>query len=301
MNPALKSKIHSFVYNKKFEMFIMGVILINCTAIGAETYQSTEAIRNINLVCLIIYTIEIALRFMVRKSVKDFFKDGWNIFDLFIVISGYIPEDISSNSSVITAVRVLRVFRILKIFKTSLEFRLIVSVMIRSLKSLTYNALVMFIFMYVFAIAGIYFFKLPNAATASPEQQEALVRLYEIAPHAPANSDDPYGTLPEALFTLLRCMTGDDWTDLRYNLVTASRMNLIQASPALVTGFHILWYMFAAFLLINLVVGAVINNYQEIMEKEKQNLQELKKKYKGLPPEDNPDPEKLPENAGEQA
>ena len=281
MNPALKEKIHSFVYNKKFELFIMGVILINCTAIGAETYQSTEAIKNINMACLIIYTIEIVLRFIVRKSLKDFFKDGWNIFDLLIVISGYIPEDISSSSSVITAVRVLRVFRILKIFKTSLEFRLIISVMIRSLKSLTYNALVMFIFMYVFAIAGIYFFKLPNAATATPEQQQALVQLYEIAPHAPANSDDPYGTLPEALFSLLRCMTGDDWTDLRYNLVTASRLNLIQASPALVTGFHILWYMFAAFLLINLVVGAVINNYQEIMEKEKENLKKLKAKYKG--------------------
>ena len=71
------------------------------------------------------------------------------------------------------------------------------------------------------------------------------------------------------MFTLLRCLSGDDWTDLRYHLVTASRYNLISVPPVVVTIFHIFWYIFAAFLLINLVVGAVINNYQQIMEEEK--------------------------------
>ena len=236
---------------------LMVVILINCIFIGLETYGGSPVFDLINKICLYIYTVEISMRFMARISLKKFFTNAWNLFDLFVVLAGYIPEDITSNAGVIAAIRVLRVFRILKLFKTSMELRLIISVMVRSMK------------MYVFAIAGIYFFRLPTPETATPEQQVALVKLAEVAPHAPANADDPYGTLPEAMFTLLRCLSGDDWTDLRYNLVTASRYNLISVPPVVVTIFHIFWYIFAAFLLINLVVGAVINNYQQIMEEEK--------------------------------
>lgn len=280
MESHFKTTLHDLVYSKKFEFFIMVIILMNCVVIGMETYQSRPVFDNINFACLIIYTIEISLRFIVRDSLKSFFTSGWNLFDLFIVIAGYIPEDISPNAGVLAVLRVLRVFRILKLFKTNLELRLIISVMIRSMRALTYNALVMLIFMYVFAIAGVYLFKLPTADTATPEQMKQLAVLLEQAPHAPANADDPYGSLTEAMFTLLRCMSGDDWTDLRYNLVTASRMNLIPVSPVVVSIFHIFWYVFAAFLLINLVVGAVINNYQEIMETEKKNIKEISDKLK---------------------
>ncbi|MBQ4246353.1 MAG: ion transporter [Succinivibrio sp.] len=269
MRDSLSSLMQKITTSRIFEMSIMVVILINCIFIGLETYGGSPVFDLINKICLYIYTAEISMRFMARISLKKFFTNAWNLFDLFVVLAGYIPEDITSNAGVIAAIRVLRVFRILKLFKTSMELRLIISVMVRSMRALTYNAMVMLIFMYVFAIAGIYFFRLPTPETATPEQQVALVKLAEVAPHAPGNSDDPYGTLPEAMFTLLRCLSGDDWTDLRYNLVTASRYNLISVPPVVVTIFHIFWYIFAAFLLINLVVGAVINNYQQIMEEEK--------------------------------
>ena len=278
MNPTVKEKIHNLVYSRKFELFIMFIILINCVAIGMETYGQRQVLTNINFVCLIIYTIEISLRFTVRESLKGFFTDGWNLFDLFVVVAGYIPESVTDSGALIAAIRVLRVFRILKLFKTNLELRLIISVMIRSMRALTYNAMVMLIFMYVFAIAGIYMFRLPSPDTATPEQKVLMEELMQQAPHAPANADDPYGTLPEAMFTLLRCMSGDDWTDLRYNLITASRMKLIDVPPVVVAIFHIFWYVFAAFLLINLVVGAVINNYQMIMDTEKKNIKEISDK-----------------------
>lgn len=277
MRDSVSGLMQKITNNKAFEVFIIIVILINCVVIGLETYQSTALYNLIGYICLAIYTIEITMRFIARVSLKKFFTNAWNLFDLFVVIVGYIPEDISSNSGVIAAIRVLRVFRIMKLFKVNIELRLIISVMVRSMRALTYNALVMLVFMYVFAIAGIYFFRLPTSENATLEQKAALVELYQVAPHAPGNSDDPYGTVPEAMFTLLRCMSGDDWTDLRYNLVTASRMNLISVPPVVVSIFHIFWYIFSAFLLINLVVGAVINNYQMIMDEEKESLAQVRK------------------------
>src|SRR5574344_16899 len=253
MRDNIASIMQKITTSKLFESSIMVVIFINCIVIGLETYDKNYIYDLVNTICLVIYTIEILMRFVARSSLKQFFSSGWNLFDLFVVVVSYIPDDISTNSGVI-------------------------SVMIRSMKSLTYNALVMLIFMYVFAVAGVMFFRLPDASTATHEQVIALEQLKEAAPNAPSNSDDPYGTLSESLFTLLRCMTGEDWTDLRYNLVTASRMDLIPVAPWVVTFYHIIWFVFAAFLLINLVVGAVSNNYQIIMDEEKKNVSEQRAK-----------------------
>lgn len=269
MNAEFKDKVRSLVSSRVFEFFIMIIILFNSIVIGLETYERTDFYDNINFACLIIYTIEISLRFYVSESVKSFFKSGWNVFDLFIVVVGFIPEDVSSNSGVVAVLRVLRVFRVFRLFKTNEELKLIVTVMIRSMRALVYNALVMFIFMYVFAIAGVYLFKLPTPDTATAEQMQQLQLLKKYGPPAPSNADDPYGSLTEAMFTLLRCISGDDWSDLRYNLITASRMNLIPVPPVVVSIYHIFWYVFGAFLLINLIVGAVINNYKQIWKRKR--------------------------------
>jgi len=118
-------------------------------------------------------------------------------------------------------------------------------------------------------------FKLPNPETASPEVKEKLIEYAQIAPNAPTCAPDPYGNLPEAWFTLFRILTGEDWTDLRYNLQIASEMKLINASPIIVSVYHVMWFILAAFLLLNLLVGAILNNYQVIMEEQRQRkLQE---------------------------
>tara|TARA_B110000211_G_scaffold137867_1_gene157690 strand:- start:120 stop:401 length:282 start_codon:yes stop_codon:yes gene_type:complete len=87
-----------------------------------------------------------------------------------------------------------------------------------------------------------------------------------MAPNAPKISPDPFGTLSESMFSLFRILTGEDWTDLRYNLLIAEELNLINASAWVVTLFHVIWYILSAFLLLNLLVGAILNNYQVIME-----------------------------------
>lgn len=101
------------------------------------------------------------------------------------------------------------------------------------------------------------------------------------APHCPTNSPDPYGSIGEGFFTLFRALTGEDWTDLRYNLVTAAEYKIIPVNPSLVTIFHVTWFCIAAFLLLNLVTGAVINNYQVSIEEAERN----KKKQQATLPE----------------
>ncbi len=73
-------------------------------------------------------------------------------------------------------------------------------------------------------------------------------------------------------------MNGGDWTDLRYNLVTASRLDLIHVTPTAITVFHVTWFIIAALLLLNLVTGAVINNCLASIEEEEHKHEDDKAK-----------------------
>ena len=256
--------------NKWFDRAITLVILLNCFFIGVETYTNNATVALLQSIILGIFTIEIILRFIAADSVKQFFSGGWNIFDLSLVLISYIPENLFANGSAMMALRVLRVFRVLRLLRSAREIKLIISVLIKSLSALFYNVIFFFIFVYLFAIIGVNLFRLPSEEQMTAEQRVNYEKLQEIAPNAPSNSPDPFGTLDEAFFTLFRELTGEDWTDVRYNLVTASQLGLIKVSPTVITTYHVLWFILSAFLLLNLVVGAIVNNYQVVMEESKE-------------------------------
>ena len=267
-------KIASLIaYNKGFELFITGIIILNSVLIGVETYTDNLTVKMIQQGILYIFTFEILMRFIAARSIKEFFCDGWNVFDLTLVLIGYIPETLFASASMMTALRVLRVFRILRLLRTSKEIKLIVTVLVKSMTSMFYNLILFLIFVYLYAIAGVSMFRLPDPTTLEGEQLVKYEKLMEVAPNAPSNSPDPFGNLGEAIFTLFRELTGEDWTDLRYNHITASEYGLIHVNSAVITTYHVSWFCLAAFLLLNLVTGAVINNYQiaidEVDEKKK--------------------------------
>ncbi len=262
----LKSFCTKIISSKFFEGIIMFVIILNSVFIGVEMSHHNYWIYLFQNLALIIFTLEIFFRFFGSNSVKEYFKNGWNVFDLLLVLVAYIPDGIFENTQLLVALRVLRVFRVLRLLKAFPEVRLIVSVLIRSFSALTYNALFFTIFLYLFSIIGMTLFKMPTIENVSPDLKENLILFQEKLPGANSNALDPYGTLPETWFTLFKILTGDDWAGVRYNLLIASELNLIHASSTVITIFHVVWYIFSAFLLLNLLVGAILNNYQIIME-----------------------------------
>lgn len=242
-------KIRTLVESTTFSLSINFVILVNAVLIGVETFYTSSLISTFQSIALGIFTIEIVLRFLGDKSAKSYFSNGWNLFDLFIVGICFVPESLLFNSAALSVFRVMRIFRILRLVKTLDELRVIVDVLLRSIKSLFYTIMLLGIFMYMYAVMGVILFK------GGPAAANGTV----IGPQSP----DPYGTISEAFFTLFRIMTGEDWTDLRYNLLGGQIGGI---SDTMITIYHVSWIGLAAFLLVNLVVGAVVNNYDQVMQ-----------------------------------
>ncbi len=229
--------IRALVEASWFNTLIVSVILLNAALIGVGTYVSDPgthaAIAVVEWFCVLIFVVELALRFAARESMRAFFRDGWNIFDLVIVIAALIP----SANGIGPMLRILRVFRVLRLVKTIPELRLIVNVLARSVVSMKHVALLAGILFYVYAVIG--------------------VKLFGVEGH-PLRSH--FLSIHEACFTLFRILTGDDWTQMRYDLAQSG------APVAAFTAYQVSWIIIATFLLVNLIVGAVINNYQKVQE-----------------------------------
>jgi voltage-gated sodium channel len=176
-----------------------------------------------------IFVAEIIVRFLGRISTREYVRDGWNWFDIVVTAAAFVPEVAGAS----TILRVLRVLRILRLVRSIPELRLIVSVLTKSITSMTYIGLLMAVCFYVFAVLGHKLF-----GGLQPE----------------------FGSLHESLFTLFGSLTLEGWTDLRNRAIEAGGDYLT------VTLFHTTWVVLATFLLVNLIVGAIINNYQEVQE-----------------------------------
>ncbi|MAW83259.1 MAG: transporter [Crocinitomicaceae bacterium] len=263
-----KNNIRPIVRSLYFERFITLIILLNSILVGVETSYQNDLISIIQISCLVIFVIEISLRFIARDSTKSFLKEGWNIFDLVIVLISLFPEDISGDSGLVSSFRVLRIFRVLRLLRASPEIRLIVSVLIKSIKSLWYNAMVYVIFCYLFTLIGVVLFKLPSNITE--KQKNELTEVTSLG-----DNIDPFASVGEGFLTLFSITLGYEWWQTRNTLEKSSELQLIESSHSVISTYLFVWYGFAVFLLLNLVVGAVINNYQIIIE-------EIKDKDKNL-------------------
>lgn len=227
---SFRDRVRAFVSDNRFEGFIVVVILLNAMAIGVQTYADWPFLKVFDKICVGIFVAEIALRFTARRSAREYFSSGWNWFDIIVVAGAFVPF----TNGISTALRVLRVFRLLRLIRFIPELRLITSVLIRSLKSMTYIGMLMLIIAYIYAIIGFELFG---------------EHMWE------------YATLHETFFSLFRSLTVEDWTDLRYD-------GLDYQNYWIVTFYHVSWIVVGTFVMINLVVGAILNNYNTVQEEE---------------------------------
>lgn len=282
------SSVRRLVESERFNAFILVAIIINSLLIGVQTYDDAPAfVHYIQLVTLFIFFIEIILRWLAREDSRVYLTDLWNYFDIAIFAFGVVPEIIaifdpaaeSDQNSIWATLRILRIVQLTRSIRAVDELRMLVAVLLKSIRSLSYIAVLFLLIMYIYAVVGVTLFK--NREYAKSEHLQLTT-----------SNPDPYGDVGEAFFTLFRIMTGEDWTDLRYNLLNNEYTNkdgstTPNVSNTVVTIFHVSWMITAAYLLMNLVVGAIVNNFQLVLDARRAQEEEKKKLKQGnsSPPE----------------
>ena len=247
------SPLTQLVESKLFSYFIISVILLNAVLIGIELSFITPQIYFLQKACLTIFVVEIFMRWFGRRTTDAYIKDWWNWFDIIIVLISFLPQGHPENVGIYSAFRVIRVFRVLRLFKVFPNLGRMALVLARSLVALTQAIFLLMIFMYLYALIGISLFR----------DKVSILTMSGAR-------IDPFGNVGEALFSLFRVTTGEDWTDLRYDLME------VDISHSIVNAYFVSWMVLSAFLLLNIIIGAIVNNYENEFNKERVSEMEIK-------------------------
>ena len=156
----------------------------------------------------------------------------------------------------------VRLLRIIRIVSINSEMHTITRVLLKSFVSLNKVLALLLLFIYIFSVIGVLLFKLPDESTMTADEKITF-QYFKTRAKSYANKNmEPFGTISESMFTLFRIITGDNWTTYRYQLVLASKKNLIKTPSWLITTYFILWMILGAYLLLNLILGAILHNYE---------------------------------------
>lgn len=112
-----------------------------------------DACEQLDLICFAIYGVELVLRILsYGKRPWEFFKQGWNIFDFFVIAA----SPIFAGQTVV--LRLLRLLRLVRIFRFLPEVRVLTSSIVRSLPPLMSLAVLIFVALFMYGMLGFYIF-----------------------------------------------------------------------------------------------------------------------------------------------
>ena len=209
--------------SKIFQSFVIAVIIVSALTVGAHTYSlhpTVELALNwMDIGITAFFLIELIIRFVASKGIKDFFSKGWNIFDTIIVLGSLYP---AAGSTMLIA-RLLRIFRVLRLVSMIPELRLLVNSLLKAIPQMGYIALLMFVIFYIYAAMGSMMF-----ADINP----VLWQDVSIS-----------------MLTLFRIATFEDWTDVMYETMAVYELSWI---------YYLTFIFLTAFVFLNMMVGAIL-------------------------------------------
>ncbi|GLX16477.1 MULTISPECIES: ion transporter [Streptomyces] len=236
-----------------FGMGVFAVILLNAALMGLETYSGLAAehrqvLQAAEQSCLTLFTLEMLLRVGAHADrPKAFFRDPWNIFDLLIVTSAFLPF-LRENATVL---RLLRLARVLRTARFLPHLRILLLAVGRSLPGTASFLFVGALVVYVYAMVGWVSF-----AAADPQH---------------------YGSIGRAALTLFLLTTLDGLTDAVRAGLEISRFSIL---------YYASYALLASFVLVNVLIGVVLNSLDEAREMEEADARARERAANAMDPAD---------------
>lgn len=166
--------------HRLFQASVTIVILFSSLMVGISTYDINGTFLKViiysDLLVTVFFVTEILIRFFSERHKKNFFKDGWNIFDTVIVAASLIPTGTGNSVMVL---RLLRLLRLLRVISFIPELRFVIEALIESLKKSIYVLILIFILLYIYAVAGVILFESIEGGRFE-DLGEAIITLIQI-------------------------------------------------------------------------------------------------------------------------
>ena len=223
----------------RFATLVISVILLNALTLGVGTFAGVEhdasgLISALDHLFLGFFSLELLLRLAAVGFRPDrFLQRGWNMFDLLVVGSSFVPG-LGSNATALRLVRLLRVARLLSVLP---DVRILLDGLRRAARPAAGILLLTVLVMYLYGIVGWSLFG--------------------------ADDPDHWGNIGVAFLTLFQLLTLDQWPDVLEGVRHTSPYAIV---------FILSFILLGGFVIVELLVGVVITSLDEALRSRREEL-----------------------------
>jgi len=254
----IQNKTAQIVNSGQFRYFILTLIIISGIIVGLETYPSVynqfaHIFFVVDQIIIYIFLAELILK-LISHGPKPwvYFQDPWNVFDFIVIAVCFIPNIDTHFVTVLRLARILRVFRIISILP---KLQLLVNALLKSIPSMGYVFVLLFLVFYIYAVIGSFIF----------------------------GKNDPvhFGSLHASMITLFKVLTLEGWTDIMniqlFGTANPTSEYLMKPGSIASMAYFVSFIVFGAMIIMNLFIGVIMNSMQESQEDLKKMLMKNKK------------------------
>ena len=238
MAALIQAKASAIVYSHIFQTAIISLIFINSAMIGIGTFDiiyEDESRSNIfeviDLIFLVIFTIELILQFIVHGI--RLFTDSWLVFDFLTILLSWAFSGVS-------IIRSFRIFRAFRLFGRVKAMKQVLSAILSTGPQLVSICSVLFILCYIFAVLFTQLFR--DVEFISDDDN------YQV---------NFFGRLDYTFATLVMFLTFEGWSSVALSVMEVYSWAWIPLVSFLFIG---------AFMALNLVVAMICDSMTALEE-----------------------------------
>jgi voltage-gated sodium channel len=219
-----------------FTTTVLVVIVVNAVVLGLETYAGIadrygDELDLVNDLCFVVFVVELTLRIgAYGRRPWLFFRDGWNVFDFVVIAVAFVPG-IRQSSTLLRLARLARVVRIVRLFP---DLRVLLAGVWRSVPPLFAIGLATGMLLFVYGMIGWTLF----------------------ADELPAD----WGNIGRAMLTLFVMLTLENFPTYMDAGMEVHPWSWV---------YFVSFILIAAFVVINVLIGIVLNSMEEAREAER--------------------------------
>jgi len=251
----MSSTCKSIVNSKIFQRLILVTILLAGVVVGVQTYKAFArehaiVLNTLDSLILGIFVIEAVIKILAEGNrPQNYFRNPWNIFDFIIVVACLLGPVINLGADFLPVLRLARILRVLRLVSAIPKLQLLVSCLLRSLPSMFYVSILLFLLFYIYGTMAVFLFA----------------------------ENDPihFRNLQTSILSLFRVVTLEDWTDVMYiNMYGSENYGyssndlakwtpISSSSPLGGAIFFVSFVLIGTMIVLNLVIGVIMNSMDE--------------------------------------
>ena len=246
LNPSPQAwmpQLTPVVTHSLFDVCVMGIIVLNTLVLSSDHHPISDEWMHqtevLSFVFSMIFVVEMVLK-ILGLGPQVYLQDSFNRFDLLVIGFSLVElvlvppaffydddddDDVdnhhsgsssSSSSSTFSTLRTFRLFRVFKLARNWTSLRNLLLLMVESIKGMINFGILLFLFMYIYALVGVQFFAnrfrfdLETGQVSHGSGQSSSLSQVDVPR---ANFDD----LLWAFVTIFQILTGENWNTVMYD------------------------------------------------------------------------------------